>query len=84
MYANTFGVEEMVEMQKTGTIDDSDLTPKGSLLGIRFKCSGAVPNTFQAHRLLWFARDFELQAELNEQLLISYHEEGYPSRLTKA
>ena len=50
----------------------------GKELGFEFNFSKSerIPNTFRAHRLLWKAREFDLQSELSEALFEAYFTEG--------
>ena len=50
----------------------------GKSLGFDFNFSRSerIPNTFNAHRLLWKAREFGIQTELSEALFKSYFTEG--------
>ena len=50
----------------------------GKELGFEFHFSKSerIPNTFRAHRLLWKAREFDLQSELSEALFEAYFTEG--------
>ena len=51
---------------------------EGKELGFEFNFSKSerIPNTFRAHRLLWKAREFDLQNELSEALFEAYFTEG--------
>ena len=50
----------------------------GKSLGFDFNFSKSerIPNTFNAHRLLWKAREFGIQTELSEALFKCYFTEG--------
>ena len=50
----------------------------GKELGFEFNFSKSerIPNTFRAHRLLWKAREFDLQSELSEALFEAYFTKG--------
>ena len=50
----------------------------GKSLGFDFNFSKSerIPNTFNAHRLLWKAREFGIQTELSEALFECYFTEG--------
>lgn len=53
------------------------LTSAASAEGITFRMDDALAtNTFQAHRLLWFARRHGRQAEVKERLLAHYFTDG--------
>ncbi len=49
---------------------------KGLGFEFNFSKSERIPNTFRAHRLLWKAREFDLQNELSEALFEAYFTEG--------
>ena len=49
---------------------------KGLGFEFNFSKSERIPNTFRAHRLLWKAREFDLQSELSEALFEAYFTEG--------
>ena len=50
----------------------------GKSLGFDFNFSKSkrIPNTFNAHRLLWKAKEFGIQTELSEALFKCYFTEG--------
>nr|WSW63828.1 DsbA family oxidoreductase [Streptomyces sp. NBC_00998] len=53
------------------------LTSAASAEGITFRMDDALAtNTYQAHRLLWFARRHGRQAEVKERLLAHYFTDG--------
>lgn len=53
------------------------LTSAAAAEGITFRMAEALAtNTFQAHRLLWFARRHGRQAEVKERLLAHYFTDG--------
>ncbi|MGW3056583.1 DsbA family oxidoreductase [Streptomyces goshikiensis] len=53
------------------------LTRAAAAEGITFRMDDALAtNTFQAHRLLWFARRHGCQAEVKERLLAHYFTDG--------
>ncbi|KAJ9064732.1 hypothetical protein DSO57_1027270 [Entomophthora muscae] len=68
-YAQRFGADRAKQMI-------SDMIQMGKSEGIAFDYRGKIGNTFDAHRLVAYAEEFNLQNELAEQLFHAYFEKA--------
>ncbi|KAJ9064733.1 hypothetical protein DSO57_1027271 [Entomophthora muscae] len=68
-YAQRFGADRAKQMI-------SDMIQMGKSEGIAFDYRGKIGNTFDAHRLIAYAEEFNLQNELAEQLFHAYFEKA--------
>ena len=81
--------KEFYMKQKFGNSSRSNFTSNikelGKSLGFEFNFSKSktIPNTFKAHRFIWYIKDQELQTKLSEALFYAYFTEGKDIGSTK-
>ena len=81
--------KELYMKQKFGNSSRSNFTSNikelGESLGFQFNFSKSktIPNTFKAHRFIWYIKDQELQTKLSEALFYAYFTEGKDIGSTK-
>ena len=81
--------KELYIKQKFGNSSRSNFTSNikelGESLGFEFNFSKSktIPNTFKAHRFIWYIKDQELQTKLSEALFYAYFTEGKDIGSTK-
>lgn len=81
--------KELYMKQKFGNSSRSNFTSNikelGESLGFEFNFSKSktIPNTFKAHRFIWYIKDQELQTKLSEALFYAYFTEGKDIGSTK-
>lgn len=81
--------KELYIKQKFGNSSRSNFTSNikelGESLGFEFNFSKSktIPNTFKAHRFIWYIKDQELQTKLSEALFYAHFTEGKDIGSTK-
>lgn len=81
--------KELYIKQKFGNSSRSNFTSNikelGESLGFEFNFSKSktIPNTFKAHRFIWYIKDKELQTKLSEALFYAHFTEGKDIGSTK-
>ncbi len=81
--------KELYMKQKFGNSSRSNFTSNikelGESLGFEFNFSKSktIPNTFKAHRFIWYIKDQELQTKLSEALFYAHFTEGKDIGSTK-
>tara|TARA_B100000287_G_scaffold434680_1_gene499873 strand:+ start:3394 stop:4044 length:651 start_codon:yes stop_codon:yes gene_type:complete len=81
--------KELYMKQKFGNSSRSNFTSNikelGESLGFQFNFSKSktIPNTFKAHRFIWYIKDQELQTKLSEALFYAHFTEGKDIGSTK-
>ena len=64
--------------KSSGSFVYNQIKEIGESLGFEFNFSKTkrIPNTFNAHRLIWKAKEYKLQTELSESLFEAYFTDG--------